>query len=304
MEAGSTAVTKNDGVGAACVGWPGIILLGLYLVVAACFSAYSVVTLWPPEPDRTSPAGAAIATPSPGSPGPSAAAAPAVSPAGAVTHTRYLGMQLDHTLQQRMLLVVLFAGALGGVVHALRSFFWYVGNRDLRLSWVPLYLLLPLTGSLLGLVFYIVLVAGLFAGAPGQDAKPAGFAAIAALVGMFSTPAAEKLQEIFETIFTKRPQGKDTVKPADVAASEPVVQGVTVTATAKGTRAIAVKGTDFRPPLTVKLTDAVGGTVRPSAANATASGFDAETSLAAGNWMITVVNADGNTSAAFGFAVD
>jgi len=214
----------------------------------------------------------------------------------------YLGFPIAYSLQRTTILIVLFSGALGGLVHALRSYFWYVGNRELKWSWVPMYLLLPFTGAMLGLVFYIVLVAGLFAGAPGSDGKLAGFAAIATLVGMFSTPAALKLQDIFETVFAKRQQGKDTVKPAE--SPTPVVKKVTVTAGAGGSQTLSVEGTDFREPLTVKMTNSAGVMPLVTAKNVTPTKFEADVTLEAGStWTIAVAGKDGKASQAVTFTV-
>jgi hypothetical protein len=165
-----------------------------------------------------------------------------------------------------------------------------------------MYLLLPFTGALLALVFYLVLIAGLFAGAPGPDAKVAGFAAIAGLVGMFSTPAAEKLQEIFETVFTKRPQGKDTVRPVAVG-SAPTVTKVTATAASDGLQRLVVEGTDFSEPLTATLNDGSGATKGLSARNVTTTQFEADVALSSGTWTILVATKDGKSSTPLQFTV-
>src|SRR6202035_4995943 len=36
---------------------------------------------------------------------------------------------------------IIMLGALGGVLHALRSLYWYVGNRNLKRSWLLMYFL-------------------------------------------------------------------------------------------------------------------------------------------------------------------
>jgi hypothetical protein len=245
----------------------------------------------------TSPSGSTGGTGSSGSTGATGSPASEPQTGAGVEAASYLGYEI-HGMQRITILIVLFSGALGGLVHALRSFFWYVGNRELKWSWVPMYLLLPFTGGLLGLVFYIVLVAGLFAGAPGSDGKLAGFAAIAALVGMFSTPAALKLQEIFETIFAKRQEGKDAVKTAESAA--PVVKKVTVTAVPGGAgQTLSVEGTDFQAPLTVKVANSAGATTPVTPKNVTPTKFEADVTLAAGSWTITVAGKDGKTSPPF-----
>jgi ABC-type thiamin/hydroxymethylpyrimidine transport system permease subunit len=47
----------------------------------------------------------------------------------------------------RMILIVIMAGALGSLVHAFRSLFWYVGNKAFAKNWILMYLLLPFIGS-------------------------------------------------------------------------------------------------------------------------------------------------------------
>lgn len=111
-------------------------------------------------------------------------------------------------------LAVALAGALGGLIHTIRSFAWYVGNRNLKWSWVPFNLLLPVVGALAGTVFYLVLRAGLFSPSTSVDnASPFGFAAIAVLAGLFSQQAFEKLRLIARDVFTDEPKGVDSVGP-------------------------------------------------------------------------------------------
>ena len=106
--------------------------------------------------------------------------------------------------------MVAFAGALGGMVHALRSLAVYLGNRRLTWSWVPFYLLKPVLGAVLATLLYFVLRAGLFSpSASTEQASPYGFAAIAALAGLFSDQAVEKLRKVAEELFEKLPPQKD-----------------------------------------------------------------------------------------------
>jgi hypothetical protein len=62
--------------------------------------------------------------------------------------------------EERLFFIVALAGALGSLVHALRSFYWYAGNRELVLSWLAIYLLLSVIGALLGLIFVLQFAAG------------------------------------------------------------------------------------------------------------------------------------------------
>jgi hypothetical protein len=111
-------------------------------------------------------------------------------------------------------LVVALAGALGGLIHTVRSFSWYTGNRWLTWSWVPHIVLLPIVGALAGTVFYLILRAGLFSPSTSvEQASPFGFAAVAILAGLFSTEAFEKLRVIATEMFAKSPVGVEHVEP-------------------------------------------------------------------------------------------
>jgi hypothetical protein len=113
--------------------------------------------------------------------------------------------------EQRLLLIVVLTGALGGLLHAIRSLAWYVGNRELRLSWLPYYLLLPIAGAIMAFAFYVVLRGGLFSpSASIRETSPFGFAAIALLVGMFTPQAALKLKQVAETFFARPSSGKES----------------------------------------------------------------------------------------------
>ena len=77
-------------------------------------------------------------------------------------------------------------------------------------SWAAFYLLLPFTGAMLAVIFYLVVRGGFFSPqASTETTSPFGFAALSALVGLFSPQATLKLKEVAETIFTKPAAGAD-----------------------------------------------------------------------------------------------
>ena len=101
------------------------------------------------------------------------------------------------------------AGALGSYIHLATSFVDHTGNRRLNRNWAWWYFLRPWIGAALALVVYFVIRAGLITGA-GENStanlNPYGVGAIAALSGMFSKQATDKLREIFENLCaTDRP---------------------------------------------------------------------------------------------------
>lgn len=124
--------------------------------------------------------------------------------------------------EQRFFVVMAAAGVLGSVVHAFRSLFWYIGNRHLVRSWLLMYVLLPVIGAVLAIIFLLVLKGGLFSGTAKMDAtNPYGFAALGALAGMFSQPAVIKLKAVFEILLTQPKAGKDSIPQETAQATIP-----------------------------------------------------------------------------------
>ena len=180
----------GDGWGASLVGgW--IIPLLVIVILLAALSLYGLWVFWPSESVNTT--GGANPLP--------------------LRKTVHF-FTLDRVLSRESLffVTVAFAGALGGMVHSMRSLAVYVGSRELRWSWVPFYFLKPVLGAALATLLYFVLRAGLFSpSVSSQEASPYGFAAIGALAGLFSDQASEKLRKVAEEVFDKLPPGKDSV---------------------------------------------------------------------------------------------
>jgi len=194
-----------DGPGDKAVPAKGIIAVAVLLVVIAAALLWGIISFWPVVPATASDA-----------------TLPAMS-----------GSEI------RLFIVVILLGALGGVLHSLRSFYWYVGNRNLKMSWLLMYFLLPLIGASLAVVFYVVRRGGLISPTAGNNAvSPYGFAAVAALVGLFSPQAADKLKQVFETLFTTAERGKDHTPPSTIVIDRFVPEqgaiGTPVTITGRG----------------------------------------------------------------------
>jgi hypothetical protein len=189
-EEGKEIAEERSQVGASPVGPIGIILIMAYLILFSIFLLYGLVRFWPPSI-------------------PAEPSAPITAP---VTFFRWTFAISDEV---RLFLIVALAGALGSLVHALRSLYWYVGNRKLKQSWVPMYILLPFVGTTLGLIFYLVIRGGFFSPqATVEQTSPFGFAALAGLVGLFSQQAVLKLKKVAETLLMEVPEGEDA-KPQE-----------------------------------------------------------------------------------------
>lgn len=169
----------------------GMVLIAAYLLAFSIFLLYGLGQFWPPPP-------------------------PAAGQASGVVAVAFFNTTFSLSDEVRLMIVVALAGALGGLVHALRSFYWYVGNRRLYTSWISMYIMLPFVGSTLALIFYFVVRGGFFSPqASIQQTSPFGFVALAGLVGLFTEQAVEKLKEVAEKLLAPPPKakGSDTVLP-------------------------------------------------------------------------------------------
>lgn len=284
----------GKGPGWSPVGWRGVIIMGIYLALLSGTLLYTLVKVWPhPSPSgvypRTPPADAAATAAATTSGG------VALTPAQAADSTRASNQLVMDTLpdlwcvndaqhrwvlnrasadsasiprcvsvfsyafpiwdEQRLLMIVILAGALGSLLHALRSVSWYFGNRALVRSWIPFYMMLPFAGAVLAFLFYVVIRGGFFSPASTfKDTSPFGFAAFAAVVGMFSTQAVLKLKEVAETLLSKPSPGQDsapqpsrTPAPAAPPSRPPAITSVNKKASSAGGRedTLEINGTEF-----------------------------------------------------------
>ena len=137
-----------------------------------------------------------------------------------------------HLAPERHLLVtVVIAGAIGSLAHSLTSFADYVGNRKLSLSWIWFLILRVPVGIAIALLFYFVVRGGILIptiqfqhqSAPLDTMKinPFALAGFAALAGMFSKQATDKLAAVFDVVFAM----KDPVERKGPLSSE---QSITV----------------------------------------------------------------------------
>jgi hypothetical protein len=134
----------------------------------------------------------------------------------------------------RLIVLVLVSAALGSYIHAATSFADFVGNRRISSSWVWWYVLRMFIGASLALIFYFALRGGLLtAGTGASNISPFGVTAVAAMVGLFSKQATDKLSEVFDTLFrSNKPEERmdKLVNPApqiDRILPERVQAGVT-----------------------------------------------------------------------------
>jgi hypothetical protein len=212
-------------------------LLGVGLIILGVFLLYVMVSIWPtvqritaggsgvattttttvaPGTTRTTASGQARPTPTTQATAGAGGSGQGTGAADGSTATiTLLGVRLSNIdPDTALLLLVVTASALGSYVHAATSFATYVGNRRFTLSWTWWYLLRVFIGAALAVLFYFVVRGGLLsAQAQSGAVNPYGIAGLAALVGLFSKQATDKLREVFETLFrTQAGTGDDERK--------------------------------------------------------------------------------------------
>lgn len=121
-----------------------------------------------------------------------------------------------NNLQEKdLFLLVILAGALGSAAHGATSLASYIGNKKFNPAWTWWYILRPFIGVVIAVIIYFVLRAGfLTMGGEEKNISPYGIVAFAALAGMFSKNATDKLSELFDTLF-KMKSGEGDDKRAD-----------------------------------------------------------------------------------------
>lgn len=228
---GGTRSRSQTTVGSSQVSTAGVIVLGVVMAAVSVLALYGLWRFWPAPP-------------------------PATGSAPVTAKFSYFGWQLSLTRDQQFFVIVALAGAVGALLHGLRSLSVYIGERYLYQSWIAYYALLPLVGAILATIVYLVLRAGLLPGAASSSQPdPYGITAIGALVGLFSAQAAEKLKAVFETLFTKVGPGSQSVTDSVKNIAKPTITGFDPMQGPIGTP-VTITGDNLTPVTGVSFTDA------------------------------------------------
>lgn len=122
-----------------------------------------------------------------------------------------------------ILLLVMLSGGIGAFVHSATSFGDFVGNQKLTTNWIWWYLLRPFIGMALATVMYLAFRGG-FLSVGNEVGKINIYAtvALAAMVGMFSKQATDKLSETFTTLFKTSEKNGDNTRSGSLEVPHPV----------------------------------------------------------------------------------
>lgn len=227
--------------------------LGLAFLVIGAWLAYLLVAFWPRTIEIKS-GGDSVTAPSVGD-----GQALAVKKAwDEETHVLWASFKLDADV--RLLILVLLSGTLGSYVHAAQSFASYVGNARFKATWTWWYILRIPMGAALAVFVYFGIRGGLLASGTATGSGAAnelnlfGIMAFSGLAGLFSKQAADKLAEVFDTLFATKEDRKREDKLGENP--RPEVASVTPDALPAGSAAaeITLSGEGFLKDSVVKAT--------------------------------------------------
>jgi hypothetical protein len=112
-----------------------IVLLAFYLVTISVLVLYGLIKL-APYPTLSGEAKEGVQATANGSPSPSPSASPTRAMRDPEQISFFFGLIKPLIYAEtRLLLIVMLAGALGSLMHGLRSLYWYTGNRQMVWSW-------------------------------------------------------------------------------------------------------------------------------------------------------------------------
>jgi hypothetical protein len=138
------------------------------------------------------------------------------SGAKAFRPTNLFGIEVSWSPDRQMIFTVMMAGAIGSLAHTMTSFADYVGNRELSSNWLWFLALRIPMGIAISLLFYFVVRGGILLPTVQGNSKlgfsaeetitinPYAMAGFAALAGMFSKQATDKLAAVFDVVFAMK----------------------------------------------------------------------------------------------------
>lgn len=202
-----------------------------FLAIAMAFAVYSLFSFWPrPTPneqvpkDSTSVAAAAHARPvlpSDGCDAPRVAnmlsSVTSDSLRAQMIGVCYMGQARVIWKETQLVLLVLFAGAVGAVLSCMRKATLHFYKGDLCAEGLAGLYAWPFSGALTALVFYAFIRGGFFSGQSSiAQTSPYMFIAVGLVAGMFTHEAVAKLRQLAETVLTAV-DSRPTVPSIDTA---------------------------------------------------------------------------------------
>jgi hypothetical protein len=183
----------------------------IYGAVLTILMLSGIGLLWE-RPMRMTPPIAARVTTSTPTPA-STPTTPANSQASPPTQKENQTQPSSNSPSRAIYLMVLMFGCLGGSLRLLSSVVMYIAKNRLVKSWIPYYVIMPLEGTVMGLLMFFLSSGGWLKGnevaTAGSDLN--GLWLLAALGGLFAKNVSRKLGEVADVMLGK-PSEEDALR--------------------------------------------------------------------------------------------
>lgn len=117
----------------------------------------------------------------------------------------------------RTLVFVGASGGIGGVVYSIRGFYHNLAGNSFDGKWIWWYVFRPLISMVTGVFLYFLIVGGLMSISASPEVSFSKgvmfYCALAFLAGFSFTRFADKLDELSDTFFSKKPGKGNAVEP-------------------------------------------------------------------------------------------
>ena len=188
-----------------------------------------------------------------------------------------------------LIMLALFAGAFGGLIHGVNSLVGYVGSHKFGVSWAGYYLARPFLGA--GIAFLTVMLfrSGLDPSANADLSGRLTILAFAGIAGLFSDKAMLKLKQIADVLLSVASDDRSD-KIDKSAEAVPTLASIDPSRVKKGaTPNVTLTGKNFADGLKVHVNGRERGAVWASATN-TSFKLEAEDTAKTGAIEVVVKN--------------
>ena len=181
-------------------------VLSAVFVLAAIFFLYCLIKIWPSD-----------------------------GKAPAITTDVMFGWTWTLSSDQHIVMLVILAGALGGVLSSLLKMQKYAGEGRLKWSWMLSYVVLPVSGALVAVTLYTVIRAD-FVNFNTDAAKidVYGYMAVGFLSGLFANNVIQQLRTVAESLFEKESGDNESGTPGGDVVKTPAATTPAGASTAGG----------------------------------------------------------------------
>lgn len=121
---------------------------------------------------------------------------------------------LTNSVEKKLLEILVYmacSGGIGGTIYCIRGFYQNLGGNNFQPNWTWWYIFRPVISSIIGVFSYFMIIGGLMSISNSPDINYSKsvmfYCAVSFLAGFSFTKFADKIEQLSDTIFTKKENG-------------------------------------------------------------------------------------------------